>query len=147
MILTRMESDVNSSPGRPEDYRVERFQHDHGTAFEGAFKMALDQGHIGITHGEVGGHTACAMVENRTKMLTLMATAMGQQATAGNEDIVKQLVGELITWALQLLNDSMLTTYQKENSITAHMEQTGRESHITARVYFAFGSLAFGFIS
>ena len=27
------------------------------------------------------------------------------------------------------------------------MEQTGRESHIKDRVYFTFGSLAFGFIS
>ena len=38
-MLPRIES--QSSPGRPEDYRVETFQHDHGTEFEGAFEAAL----------------------------------------------------------------------------------------------------------
>ena len=57
-MLPRIES--QSSPGRPEDYRVERFQHDHGTEFEGAFKAALDDRNIVNTHGEVGRHTACS---------------------------------------------------------------------------------------
>ena len=144
-MLARMES--ISSPGRPEDYRVERFQHDHGTEFEGAFKQCLDERNIINTHGEVGRHTACSRVENRNKLLTIMGTAMGQQMTNGNEDIIKQAQGELVTWACQLLNNDMLTSYQKENSITAYREQTGRDSPLRDRPTFTFGSLAFGFVS
>ena len=40
----------------------------------------------------------------------------------------------------------MLTSYQKENSITAYREQTGRDSPLRDRPTFTFGSLAFGFV-
>ena len=56
-ILARLES--QTAPGRPEDWRVERFQHNNGTEFEGAFKQALESRQIVNTHGEVGRHTAC----------------------------------------------------------------------------------------
>ena len=86
-------------------------------------------------------------MENRNKQLTIMGTAMGIQATDGDEAIIAQMHGELVTWALQLLNSKMLTAYQKENSISAYRDQTRRDSPIKDRLTFTFGSLAFGFIS
>ena len=95
-------------------------------SLRGAFKQALESRQIINTHGEVGRHTACARIENRNKMLAIMGTAMGYTATNGNENITKQMHGELVTWAHQVLCNSMITSHQKEVGITAFKEQTGR---------------------
>ena len=144
-MLARLES--QTAPGRPEDWRVERFQHDHGTEFEGVFKQALESRQTVNTHGEVGRHTACARIENRNNMLAIMGTAMGYTATTANENITKQIHGELVTWAHQILCNNMITSHQKEVGNAAFKEQTGRESPLTERPIFTFGSLDVGFIS
>ena len=63
-----------------------------------------------------------------------------------NDYIVEQLSGEVARWSSQCINNTAITSYQKENNITAYEEHAGVPSSLVTETIFTWGSLAYGFI-
>ena len=92
-------------------------------------KTPLDDSNIINSRSEVDGHTGNAQVENRNKLLAVTSAALLHIAVGSIDYIVEQLSGEVARCSSQCLNNSAITSYQKENNITAYEEHAGVQSN------------------
>ena len=126
------------APGRPDDFRVEMVHHNPGSVFEGAFERYLEDNNIINSRSEVDRHTAKLneQVQNRNKLLAVTSAPLLHTAVGSNNYIVEQLSGEVKRWSTQCINNSAITSYPKENNITAYEEYAGISSPIVNQTVF-----------
>ena len=125
-LLARFKAwiEAKTDPGDKEKYRIQRFTHDPGSEFEGAVRKGLADLKVQNSLGEVDRHTDNSVVENRNGRLQNVATAMAVTAMGDNVEIYAPQAGcQLIMWANELINHTMISDLQKKEMITAHQEQ------------------------
>ena len=80
------------------------------------------------------------------KLLAVTSAALLHTAVGSNDYIVEQLSREVARWSSQCLNNSAITSYQKENTIAAYEEHAWVPSPLVTETIFTWGRLAYGFI-
>ena len=117
----------NSTPGinGNNGFRVNMVCTDKGSEFDGRCGELMKEDNVMFKKVETGRHVGS--IEALNKRLEVMAAATGQTACDGNSQHLQMLHGELYLAARAHLNNSSITTYQKERDITAWKEQTGRD--------------------
>ena len=135
-----------TSPGKPEEYQLQRVHRDQGSEFEGAMKQYIDDHNMINSWTERDRHTGNALVEQRNKALAMTGAAINHGAVDTDNGYIRLLQGESIRWANQIINNTPITKHQIETQTTAFTEQTAHPSPLSMEEVFTWGSLAYGFI-